>query len=63
LLLNGLMPLLLAVGLVQDASFLPVMMRTDPFALTMMVGLGFVSPALNLLAMLRTPRHAMPLAA
>jgi hypothetical protein len=63
LLLNGLMPLLLAVGLVQDAAFLPVMMRTDPFALTMMVGLGFVSPALNLLAMLRMPRHAMPLAA
>jgi len=63
LLLNGLMPLLFAVSLVQDASFLPVMMRTDPFALAMMVGLGLVSPVLNLLVMLRAPRRAMPLAA
>jgi hypothetical protein len=63
LLLNGLMPLLFAVSLVQDASLLPAMMHADPFAMAMMVGLGFVSPVLNLLVMLRTPRAAAPLAA
>jgi hypothetical protein len=60
---NGLMPLLFAASLAQDASLLPAMMRTDPFAMAMMVGLGVVSPVLNLLVMLRAPRGAKPLAA
>ena len=62
LLLNVLMLVSFVAGLVQDASLLPMMLRTDPSAMAMMLGLGLVSPALNLLTLLRRPRNAMPLA-
>lgn len=60
LVLNGLMLLWFASSFARFESFLPVLMRVDPLTMAMMVGLGLVSPVLNLLVLLRQPRRAMP---
>jgi hypothetical protein len=63
LVLNGLMPALLATTLLQGKLPPLSLLREHPFPAIAIVGLFLVSPVLNLATMLREPRGANPLAA
>jgi hypothetical protein len=63
LVFNGLMPALFAATLLQGKLPPLSLMREHPFPAVLIAGLFLVSPALNLMVMLRAPRGAKPLAA
>lgn len=63
LVFNGLMPALFAVTLLQGKLPPLSLVRAHPFPAALIAGLFLVSPALNLMTLLREPRGAKPLAA
>jgi hypothetical protein len=63
LVLNGLMPVLFVVTLLEGKLPPLSLVREHPFPAVLIAGLFLVSPALNLAALLRAPRRAKPLAA